>query len=87
VVTAIEGTTVTVDGGPAVSAKAVVATEGPSRRAAGLPDPGSRPKACVYFGADCPRPEPAVMLDADVQSASDVAIMSNVAPGYAGRTR
>ncbi len=86
-VTGIEGTTVAVDGGPAVSAKAVVvATEGPiAAELLGIPDPGSRPAACVYFGADhAPRPEPLVMLDADRSGpASDVAIMSNVAPGYA----
>jgi phytoene dehydrogenase-like protein len=86
-ISAVDGTTVRVDGSQAVTARAVVvATEGPVAAALlGLPDPGSRPAACVYFGADrAPRPEPLVMLDADRSGpASDVAIMSNVAAGYA----
>jgi len=55
----------------------------------GIPDPGSRPAACLYYGADrAPRPEPVVMLDADRSGpASDVAIMSNVAPSYAPAER
>lgn len=86
-VTAVDGTTVVVDGGRSVSARAVVvATEGPTAAdLLGIPDPGSRAAMCLYFGADrAPRPEPLVMLDADRSGpAGDVAIMSNVAPGYA----
>ncbi len=86
-VTAVDGTTAVVDGGRSVSARAVVvATEGPTAAGLlGIPDPGSRAAVCLYFAADCaPRPEPLVMLDADRSGpASDVAIMSNVAPGYA----
>jgi phytoene dehydrogenase-like protein len=83
----LDGTTAVVEGGPRVTGRAlVVATEGPVAAALlGLDDPGSRPAACVYFAAARPpRPEPVIMLDADRSGpASAVAIMSNVAPGYA----
>jgi phytoene dehydrogenase-like protein len=86
-VTALDGTTALVDGGPSVAARAVVvASEGPAAASLlGIADPGSRPAACVYFAADhAPRPEPLVMLDADRSGpANDVAVMSNVAPTYA----
>jgi phytoene dehydrogenase-like protein len=86
-VVALAGTTAEVEDGTKVSARAlVVATEGPvAAELLGIADPGSRPVACVYFGADhAPRPEPVVMLDADRSGpACDVAIMSNVAPSYA----
>lgn len=83
----LDGTTAVVEGGSRITARAlVVATEGPvAAQLLGLDDPGSRPAACVYFGADrAPRPEPVIMLDADRSGpASAVAIVSNVAPGYA----
>jgi phytoene dehydrogenase-like protein len=86
-VVALAGTTAEVDGGEPVRARAlVVATDGPvAAQLLDLPDPGSRPVACVYFGADrAPRPESLVMLDADRSGpANDVAVMSNVAPTYA----
>ena len=43
-----------------------------------------RPVSCVYFAApSAPRDEALVMLDADrTGPASNVAVMSNVAPGY-----
>jgi phytoene dehydrogenase-like protein len=90
-VVALEGTTAVVDGGEPVRARAlVVATDGPvAAQLLDLPDPGSRPVACVYFGADrAPRPESLVMLDADRSGpANDVAVMSNVAPTYAPPSR
>jgi protoporphyrinogen oxidase len=90
-VVALEGTTALVDGGEPVRAEAlVVATDGPvAAQLLDLPDPGSRPVACVYFGAEgAPRPDSLVMLDADRSGpANDVAVMSNVAPTYAPRGR
>ena len=90
-VVALEGTTALVDGGEPMRAEAVVvATDGPvAAQLLDLPDPGSRPVACVYFGAEgAPRPESLVMLDADRSGpANDVAVMSNVAPTYAPQGR
>jgi phytoene dehydrogenase-like protein len=86
-VAALDGTTAVLGDGAEVSARAlVVATEGPvAAGLLGIPDPGSRAVACVYFGADrAPRPEPVIMLDADRSGpAVEVAILSNVAPSYA----
>jgi phytoene dehydrogenase-like protein len=90
-VVAVEGTTALVEGGEPLRAKMiVVATEGPvAAQLLELPDPGSRPVACLYFGADrAPRSESLVLLDADRSGpANDVAVMSNVAPTYAPRGR
>jgi phytoene dehydrogenase-like protein len=64
----------------------VVATEGPvAARLLGLTDPGSRSVATVYFAADtAPVPDRTVILDGEGQGpATNVAVMSNVAPSYA----
>jgi phytoene dehydrogenase-like protein len=71
----------------AMAARAVVvATEGPAAaRLLGLADPGSRPVATVYFAADvAPVPDRTVILDgAGRGPATNVAVISNVAPSYA----
>ena len=73
--------------GRSVSARAVViATEGPAAaRLAGVRDPGSRAVTTVFFGADAPpTPDRTVILDSDRSGpATNVAIVSNVAPSYA----
>jgi phytoene dehydrogenase-like protein len=70
-----------------VDARAVVvATEGPAAaRLLGLADPGSRPVATVYLAADtAPVPDRTVILDGEGRGpATNVAVMSNVAPSYA----
>jgi phytoene dehydrogenase-like protein len=70
-----------------VNARAVVvATEGPAAaRLLGLGDPGSRAVAAVRLAADAaPVPDRTVILDGDRQGpATNVAVMSNVAPSYA----
>ena len=74
-------------GGRAVSAeRVVVATDGPAAaRLLGLPEVGSNPATCVWFAAATPPiTEPFVVLDASgVGPASNFAVMTNVAPGYA----
>jgi phytoene dehydrogenase-like protein len=64
----------------------VVATEGPeAARMLGLADPGSRSVAAVSFAADvAPVPDRTVILDGERRGpATNVAVMSNVAPSYA----
>ncbi|MEX0848090.1 MAG: NAD(P)/FAD-dependent oxidoreductase [Ilumatobacteraceae bacterium] len=86
-VVAVEGTSVQLADGERIDAGAVVvATEGPA--AAGLlrlPPVGSKAVACVYFDAPiAPTPSKYVLLDGDSAGpALNVAIMSNVASGYA----
>ena len=63
----------------------VVATEGPT--AASLlevPGPRSRPQSCSYFAAPgAPTDSRAILLDGDLDGpARNVAVMTNVAPGY-----
>lgn len=76
----------------AVAADAViVATEGPAAtELLGLPSVGDRGATCVWFDAPrAPHSTKAIILDGDASGpASNVAIMSNVAPDYApsGRT-
>ena len=81
------GTSVTVDGGDAVAADAVViATDGPTAaRLLELPDPGSRSAACVWFAAPAPPPGVGryIALDGGPGPARNVAAMSAVAPTYA----
>lgn len=70
-----------------VDARAVVvATDGPTAaRLLGLADPGSRPVAAVHLAADtAPVPDRTVILDGDRRGpATNVAVISNVAPSYA----
>ena len=70
-----------------VDARAVVvATEGPTAaRLLGLADPGSRSVAAVHLAADtAPLPDRTIILDGDRRGpATNVAVMSNVAPSYA----
>ena len=63
----------------------VVATDGPT--AASLlevPGPRSRPQSCSYFAAPgAPTDSRAILLDGDLDGpARNVAVMTNVAPGY-----
>ena len=74
-------------GGTTMAAGAVVvATEGPAAaRLLGIPDPGSLPVCCVWFGADEPPwEEPVLLLDGEGRGpASNVVVHTNVAPTYA----
>jgi phytoene dehydrogenase-like protein len=86
-VTRVEaGAAITSDGQRHESRAVVVAAEGPAASALlGLPPVGSRPVSCVYFAATRP-PTAAryIMLDGTGKGpALNVAVMSNVAPGYA----
>jgi phytoene dehydrogenase-like protein len=78
---------VTTADGRRVGARAVVvAVEGPAAaRLLGLADPGSRPVSSLQFGADAaPIPDRLVVLDGERQGpATNLAVMSNVAPAYA----
>jgi phytoene dehydrogenase-like protein len=86
-VTAVDGASVTVDGGGTVSARAVVvATEGPvAARLTGIPTPGSRAAGCVWFdAARSPLDRPLIALDGDnTGPVRNVAVLSDVAPTYA----
>lgn len=81
------------DDGRTVSARSVVvATEGPAAavllRDHHVADPGSREVGCVWFDAPAPPvPRPLIVLDG-VGSGPvlNVAVMSNVAPGYVTST-
>ena len=83
----IDGTTAHTADGARVEARAiVVATEGPAAAGLlGLPDPGSRSESCVYYGADvAPVAERMVVLDGSRSGpVNNLAVVSNVAPGYA----
>ncbi|MFM8305121.1 MAG: protoporphyrinogen/coproporphyrinogen oxidase, partial [Actinomycetota bacterium] len=83
----IDGTTAHIAGGGRVEARAlVVATEGPAAAGLlGLPDPGSRAESCVYYGADtAPVDERMVVLDGSRSGpVNNLAVVSNVAPGFA----
>jgi phytoene dehydrogenase-like protein len=90
-VASLDGTTVHVADGDAVPADAVViATDGPTAaRLLDLPDPGSRPAACVWFSAPAP---PAgvgryIALDGGTGPARNVAVLSAVASSYAPEGR
>ena len=74
------------DGTALAAGAVVVATEGPAAaRLLGIPDPGSRPVCCVWFGADEPPwEEPVLLLDGEGRGpASNVVVHTNVAPSYA----
>lgn len=78
--------TVTVAGHSIGADRVVVATDGPS--AAGLldlPAVESNPATCVWFAADTPPiTNPFVVLDASGNGpTANIAVMTNVAPGYA----
>lgn len=86
-VLAVDGGSVTVEGGATVTARAVVvATEGPAAAAlTGIPEPGSRSAGCVWF--DAPRsPFDRRLIGLDGTNAGPVrnlAVMSDIAPEYA----
>jgi phytoene dehydrogenase-like protein len=83
----IEGTTArTATGGVVRGGALVVAAEGPvAARLLDLPDPGSRSTGAVWFAADAPPlTDPLVVLDGAASGpVKNLAVMSEVAPGYA----
>ncbi|MCU0310481.1 MAG: FAD-dependent oxidoreductase [Acidimicrobiales bacterium] len=83
----IEGRAAVLPDGRRVEGRAlVVATAGPvASRLLGLPDPGSRPVAALWYATpEPPRRGTALLLDGDRSGpARNVAVMSEVAPGYA----
>jgi phytoene dehydrogenase-like protein len=83
----LDGTNAVLADGTLVRARAVVvATEGPvAARLTGLPDPGSRPVAAVWFAAPTsPVERPVLLLDGDRSGpAANVVAMSRVAATYA----
>lgn len=75
-----------VDGRRVDAPSVVVATDGPAAaRLLALPDPGSRAVSCVQLAADeAPIPHRLVVLDGDGRGpATNLAVMTNVAPSYA----
>ena len=77
---------VLLEGGERIDAAAVVvATEGPeAARLAGVPDPGSRPVTGVWYSVpEPPLRGPFIVLDPDGGPVTNLAVMSEVAPGYA----
>jgi protoporphyrinogen oxidase len=86
-ITSTTATSVTVQGGDVVSHDAViVATEGPAASTLlGLPTVPSKSVGCVYFAAaEAPTNTKLVVLDGTGGGpVLNVAVMSNVAPGYA----
>jgi phytoene dehydrogenase-like protein len=88
-VVAVAPDRVTLEGGEAVEAGAVVvAVEGPeAARLLGIPDPGSRGVSAVYYAADEPPFDgPFLVLNGEGPGAGPVtnlAVMSNVSPYYA----
>ena len=88
-VTAVEpGAVRLADGEPIGATDVVVATEGPSAaRLLGIGPVGSRSASCVWFGApSAPVADRLVILDG-AGPARNVAVMTNVAPGYAPEGR
>ncbi len=74
------------DGRRVDASSVVVATDGPTAaRLLHLPDPGSRAVSCVQLAADeAPISQRLVVLDGDGRGpATNVAVMTNVAPQYA----
>lgn len=90
-VESIDGTTVRIAGGAAVTgAQLVVATEGPAAvELLGLAPVASRPVSGVWFAADhAPYDQPLIALDAERSGpALNVAVMTNVAPEYSSDGR
>jgi phytoene dehydrogenase-like protein len=86
-VESLDGTTVTLQSGERVGARAVVvATDGPAASTLlGLPPVQSRTAGCVYFSAASPpNDKKYVILDGSGKGpVLNVAIISNVAPSYA----
>ena len=86
-VTAVEPGAVVVDGGRRIEAeRVVVAVEGPTAsELLGLPAVGSNPATCVWYAAaDPPACDRFIVLDGTGGGpALNVAVMSEVAPGYA----
>jgi len=88
-VVGIDGSSVTLEGGEQVRAQVVVvATEGPAAHVllgGDVIDPGSRSAACCWFAApSTPLAGPVLILDGDASGpATNVAVMSEVAPSYA----
>ena len=85
-VVAVRSCAVDTESGTIDATAVIVATDGPTASSlTGLPPVGSRAVGCVYFDA----PEPPtlrrlIVLDGERSgSALNVAVMSNVAPGYA----
>ena len=83
----IDGTAVTAGGERLTARAVVVATDGPTaaRLTGAVPDPGSRPVAALWFGADsAPLPGPVLVLDGEGSGpVRNLAVMSEVAPSYA----
>jgi phytoene dehydrogenase-like protein len=75
------------DDGPLSATAVVVATDGPAaaQLTGAVADPGSRPVAALWFGADSPPLRgPRLVLDGDSSGpVRNLAVMSEVAPGYA----
>jgi phytoene dehydrogenase-like protein len=72
--------------GPIEAAAVVVATEGPAAAdLLGLPPVESNPATCVWFAADDPpMTDPFIVLDSSgAGPASNIAVMTNIAPEYA----
>ena len=86
-VSEILGSSVVLDSGEIISARAVVvATDGPTASSLlGLPRVDSRKVGCVYFSADTPpTDEKLVVLDGTGNGpVLNVAVLSNIAPSYA----
>jgi phytoene dehydrogenase-like protein len=87
-VVSIDGTTVTLASGERLEARAiVVATEGSqaARLIAGLQPPRSRSVSCLYFAAEKPPIDEAILvLNPDRrQPVNNLCVPSNAAPGYA----
>lgn len=87
VVRAITGGTVILESGEELTAKAVVvATQGPAAsKLLGLPDPGSRPVAAIWFDSSgAPIHNKHILLDgAQSGPMKNLAVLSDVAPSYA----
>jgi phytoene dehydrogenase-like protein len=86
-VTELRDTTVVLESGSTITARAiVVATEGPAAsKLLGLPAVESRTVGCVYFSADKPPThKKLVVLDGTGKGpVLNVAVLSNIAPSYA----
>lgn len=83
----LAGTTVTAAGEQLRARAVVIATDGPtaSRLVGSVADPGSRPVAALWFGADrAPLRGPTLVLDGEAGGpVRNLAVMSEVAPTYA----
>lgn len=78
---------VTTESGHTIRAdRVVVATDGPAAsELLGLPTVESNPATCVWFAADRPPiAKPFIVLDASEAQPLNIAVMTNVAPGYSG---